>query len=56
MRSLKLLCTALLLFTAASVSAQAPVVMVSIDGLRPDYITNPKACGVELPALRAFLT
>ncbi len=56
MRILKLLCTALLLLSAASVSAQAPVVMVSIDGLRPDYITNPKACGKEFPALRAFLT
>ena len=29
---------------------------ISIDGMRPDYITNPKACPVGFPTLRSFLT
>ncbi len=53
---MKLLCPALVLLAATSLVAQAPVVMVSIDGMRPDYITNPKTCGIEFPTLRAFLT
>ncbi len=56
MRRLKLLCPALILLAATSLLAQAPVVMVSIDGLRPDYITNAKSCGMEFHTLRAFLT
>ncbi len=45
----------MILFTAASLQAQS-VVMISIDGMRPDYITNPKACGAEFPVLRSFLS
>ncbi len=36
--------------------AQSPVVLISIDGMRPDYITNPKSCPVGFPTLRRFLT
>jgi len=45
----------LILLTAASLQAQS-VVMISIDGMRPDYITDPKACNAEFPTLRSFLT
>ncbi len=46
----------LLLFSAATAFAQSPVVLISIDGMRPDYITNPKACPVSFPTLQRFLT
>jgi predicted AlkP superfamily pyrophosphatase or phosphodiesterase len=36
--------------------AQAPVVLISVDGMRPDYITNPKACPAGFPVLQSFLT
>lgn len=41
---------------AASALAQQPVVLISIDGMRPDYITNPSACPSGFPTLRRFLT
>ncbi len=35
---------------------QAPIlVMISVDGLRPDYVTAADAHGVKLPSLRKFL-
>jgi predicted AlkP superfamily pyrophosphatase or phosphodiesterase len=44
-------------FATAAVFAQSPVVLISIDGMRPDYITNPRACGAAaFPTLAAFLT
>src|SRR5262249_36056617 len=32
------------------------VVMISVDGLRPDYVTAADARGAKVPALRRFLT
>ena len=55
----------LLLFSAASLFAPASfaqekappplLVMISIDGLRPDYITSADAHGAKVPNLRRFL-
>jgi len=45
-----------LLVAATSGPAEPPLlVMISIDGLRPDYITEADAHGVEAPNLRRFL-
>lgn len=50
------ICILLLVLSAATAVAQSPVVLISIDGMRPDYITNPKACPAGFPALQSFLT
>jgi predicted AlkP superfamily pyrophosphatase or phosphodiesterase len=50
------ICFLLLAFLTATAFAQSPVVLISIDGMRPDYITNPKACPVGFPTLQRFLT
>jgi predicted AlkP superfamily pyrophosphatase or phosphodiesterase len=50
------ICILLFLLSAAMAFAQSPVVLISIDGMRPDYITNPKACTSAFPVLRHFLT
>jgi hypothetical protein len=43
---------------ASSVTAQQrrPVLMISIDGLRPDYVTHADEHQLKIPALRRFLT
>lgn len=57
MRLFRFLPLALMLLSASLLLGQAPVVMISIDGMRPDYITDLHSCGaVALPTLRAFLT
>jgi len=44
------------LATPAPAEAQAPlVVMISVDGLRPDYVTAADAHGAKIPSLRRFL-
>ena len=46
-----------LLTVAAAAQAPAPVVlMISIDGLRPDYVTGADKHGLKIPALRRFVT
>jgi predicted AlkP superfamily pyrophosphatase or phosphodiesterase len=50
------ICILLFLLSAAAAFAQPSVVLISIDGMRPDYITNPKACPAGFPTLRRFLT
>jgi predicted AlkP superfamily pyrophosphatase or phosphodiesterase len=50
------ICLLLLILSATTAFAQSPVVLISIDGLRPDYITNPKSCSVGFPTLQRFLT
>ena len=32
-----------------------PVLMISIDGLRPDYVTQADQHGLKIPTLRRFL-
>src|SRR6202035_788380 len=49
------------LVLAGVASAQQPVqtpllLMISIDGLRPDYVTGAEAHGAKVPNLRRFLT
>jgi predicted AlkP superfamily pyrophosphatase or phosphodiesterase len=57
-RRLRLLLTALLILTGVCRAQQQPplLVMISVDGLRPDYITAAQAHGVKAPNLRRFLT
>ena len=46
-----------LLVAAAAAQAPAPIVlMVSVDGLRPDYVTAADTHGLKIPALRRFVT
>ena len=49
----------LLLSVALAAEAQAParplLVMVSLDGLRPDYVTAADTYGAKIPNLRRFL-
>jgi predicted AlkP superfamily pyrophosphatase or phosphodiesterase len=58
MRLAAALLAGLSLFVAAA-AAQAPapiVVMISVDGLRPDYVTAADKHGLKIPALRRFVT
>jgi hypothetical protein len=49
------LLTACLLFAMGEVSAAGRVVLVSVDGLRPDIYLEPETHGVELPAFRQLM-
>jgi predicted AlkP superfamily pyrophosphatase or phosphodiesterase len=42
-------------FLMATVAHAAPVLMISIDGLKPEYITQADAHGMKLPYLRTLL-
>ena len=44
------------LYHHASAEASQPVLMISIDGLRPDSVTQADAHGLRVPNLRRFLT
>jgi predicted AlkP superfamily pyrophosphatase or phosphodiesterase len=46
----------LLALMAWSALAAAPVVMISIDGLRPDYVTKADEHKLSIPTLRRFVT
>ena len=41
---------------AQTTSAPPPVVMISIDGMKPEYVTQADAHRLKIPVLRAFLT
>src|SRR5438874_11348538 len=44
------------LVAAAAAQAPAPIVlMISVDGLRPDYVTAADKHGLKIPALRRFV-
>ena len=48
---------ALLLFASSLIAQQRhPVLMISIDGLRPDYVTHADEHQLKVPTLRRFLT
>ncbi len=58
--ALRLILIVAVLFLAAPASAQQPVqtpllLMISLDGLRPDYVTAADAHGAKIPNLRRFL-
>ena len=44
----------LLVFICASAWA-APVLMISIDGLKPEYVTHADEHGLHIPTLRRFV-
>ena len=41
---------------AVGVARASPVVMISLDGLRPDDVTQAEARGIKVPVLRALMT
>src|ERR1700734_1560608 len=50
---------ALVLFVLIAISASAwaaPVLMISIDGLKPEYLTHADEHGLHIPTLRRFVT
>ena len=55
MRATKLLAVSLLSLFAAAAAAANPVLMISIDGLRPGDIIEAQQRGLKVPALRAIL-
>lgn len=46
----------LILLFLANQAGAAPVLMISIDGLSPEYVLKADAHGLKLPTLRRFLT
>jgi predicted AlkP superfamily pyrophosphatase or phosphodiesterase len=52
---LQFLPTFFLLFALIQFGHAAPVLMISIDGLKPEYITQADAHGMKLPYLRTLL-
>jgi predicted AlkP superfamily pyrophosphatase or phosphodiesterase len=53
-RALRLL-AALLLLAAARLALAAPVLMISIDGMKPEYITQADAHDLHVPTLRSLM-
>jgi predicted AlkP superfamily pyrophosphatase or phosphodiesterase len=51
-----LLLIAFALFAPAALAASQPVLMISIDGLKPEYVTHADEHGLKIPTLRRFLT
>jgi predicted AlkP superfamily pyrophosphatase or phosphodiesterase len=48
--------TAFTLFASATAAAwAAPVLMISIDGLKPEYVTHADEHGLKIPTLRRFI-
>ena len=45
----------LLIPLSVAVAHAAPVLMISIDGLKPEYITQADAHGMKIPYLRTLL-
>jgi predicted AlkP superfamily pyrophosphatase or phosphodiesterase len=60
MRSLSALRCAVILVSVALVqplgAIAAPVLMISIDGLKPEYVTHADEHGLKIPTLRRFLS
>jgi predicted AlkP superfamily pyrophosphatase or phosphodiesterase len=52
---LPLLAILLLLLPAAFYCAAAPVLMISIDGMKPESVTQADAYGLRIPTLRALM-
>ncbi len=51
----RIFCAALLALVAAHSAAAASVLMVSIDGMKPEYVLQPDAHGLKIPFLRSML-
>jgi hypothetical protein len=54
----KSVCNALVLLCAClpASAASRPLLMISIDGLKPEYVTQADAHGLKIATLRRFLT
>lgn len=50
------LCLLVFLIAAAVAAHAAPVLMISIDGLKPEYVTHADEHGLRIPTLRRFLS
>lgn len=53
--SVLLFVAALLLSALATLAHAAPVLMISVDGMKPEYITQADAKGMKLPYLRSLM-
>jgi predicted AlkP superfamily pyrophosphatase or phosphodiesterase len=53
----KLLCIFLAMFAgvAAAQTNRPPVLMISVDGMRPDYVTGADVHGLKIPILRSMI-
>src|SRR6185437_2886215 len=49
------LCVFVFLLAVTAVAHAAPVLMISIDGLKPEYITQADAHGMKIPFLRTLV-
>lgn len=47
--------TLLILLTGARLACAAPVLMISIDGMKPEYVLQADAHGLKIPYLRALM-
>jgi predicted AlkP superfamily pyrophosphatase or phosphodiesterase len=56
MKRLLSCCTAFLLLFCATFARARTVVVISIDGMRPDYVTQAERHGLKLPNLTRFIT
>lgn len=54
-RALSALALFLLVIVAAERAPAAPVLMISVDGLKPEYILNADAHGLKIPFLRSLM-
>ena len=55
LRALSALALFLLVIVAAERAPAAPVLMISVDGLKPEYILNADAHGLKIPFLRSLM-
>jgi predicted AlkP superfamily pyrophosphatase or phosphodiesterase len=46
---------ALLISALATLTHAAPVLMISVDGMKPEYVTQADAKGMKLPCLRSLM-
>jgi predicted AlkP superfamily pyrophosphatase or phosphodiesterase len=57
-RFIRLFAATTLTISAASLAAQQapPLVVISVDGMKPEYVTQAEKHGLKLPVMRLFLT
>jgi predicted AlkP superfamily pyrophosphatase or phosphodiesterase len=55
-RFLSLILMSLLALAFAALAHAAPVLMISIDGMKPEYITQADAHGLKIPFLRSLMS
>jgi Type I phosphodiesterase / nucleotide pyrophosphatase len=54
-RSFRRIATSALFAFAIATASAAPVLMISIDGLKPEYLTHAEEHGLRIPTLRRFV-